>query len=132
MQLACAPSEIKSSEGTEYTFSTDKCTYSIDPLPNFDATRNMMYIGFANYNGDSDHNLNNSKTECKGPNLLLVIWAKSRNVLNKSDKLDLNVLYCKPSYYYQTHEVTEDKTIDIITFEENVAADATVWEVNAK
>ena len=72
-QLACAPSEIKASEGTEYTFSTDKCTYSIDPLPNSNATQNMMYIGLANYNGDSDHNLNNSKTERKGLNLLLAI-----------------------------------------------------------
>ncbi|PUU73742.1 hypothetical protein B9Z19DRAFT_1134558 [Tuber borchii] len=110
----------------------------------------MVFIGFADYNGDSDHNLNNSKTECKGPNLFLATWAKSRNAYNKSDKLDLNALHCKPSYYYQTHEVTvdgtngsilkadsigeranftqQDKIIDIITFERNVAAGATVWQ----
>jgi len=42
----------------------------------------------------------------KDPNLFLAIWAKSRNAYNKSDGLDLNALYCKPSYYYQIHEVT--------------------------
>ena len=86
--------------------------------------------------------------------MFLAIWAKSRNAHNKSDELDLNALYRKPSYHYQIHEATvdgingsilkanpfgeranftqEDKIIDIATFEGNAAAGATVWEVNAK
>ena len=151
-ELTCIPSEIKAVGRTTYMFSTDKCTYSIDPILNQNGTRNMMYIGFSNDNGDLRYHL--TKTECKDPNLFLAVWAKSRNAYNRSDELDLNALYCKPSYYYQTHEVTvngadgyiykidpigertnftqEDKIIDIITFEGNVGAAATASGVNSK
>ncbi|PUU79492.1 hypothetical protein B9Z19DRAFT_1125086 [Tuber borchii] len=151
-ELACTPAEIEASEGTEYKFSTDKCTYSINPLLNPNGTRNMMYIGFANGDGVAHYYLR--EAECKDPNLFLAIWAKSRNANNRSDELDLNALYCKTSYRYQTHEITvdgadgsilkadpvgkrtnftqEDKIIDIITFEGNVGAAATVYGVNAK
>ncbi|PUU73735.1 hypothetical protein B9Z19DRAFT_1094473 [Tuber borchii] len=136
-ELACTPceiKEIKSPNGTEYTFSTDKCVYSTDPLPNPNATRNMMYIWL-------------TEGECREPNLFLALWAKSRDAHNRSDELDLNTLYCKPSYHYQTHEVTvdgtngailravpvggrtnftqEDKIIDIFEFERNVGLVAT-------
>ena len=148
----CIPAEIEASEGTEYKFSTDKCTYTIDPLLNPNGTRNMMYIGFANGDGLASYYLR--EVECKDPNLFLAIWAKSRNANNRSDELDLNALYCKTSYHYQTHEVTvdgadgsileadpvgkrtnftqEDKLIDILTFEGNVGAAATVYGVNTK
>ena len=151
-ELACPPSEIKAVGRTTYKFSTDKCAYSIDPVLNHNGTRNMMYIGFANDNGDLDYHL--TKTECKDPNLFLAIWAKSRNAYNRSDELDLNALYCKPSYYYQTHEVTvngvggsilatipigertnftqEDKIIDIITFEGNLGAAAIAVGVSSE
>jgi len=144
-ELACTPSEINAVQGTSYTFSTDKYTYTIDPFPNPNGTRNMMYIGSTNiYLGkkDSHH-----------PNIFLAIWAKSRNH-NTSDELGLNALYCKPSYHYQTHEVTvdgtdgtilkagpvgertnftqEDKIINIFVFEENVGAAATFPLVNPK
>jgi len=151
-ELACTPSEIKSLEGTEYTFSTDKCTYSINPILNPNSTRNMMYIGFANNDGTALYYLTDAL--CKDRNLFLAIWAKSRNAHNRSDELDLQALYCKPSYHYQPYEVTvdgpggsilkadpvgertnftrEDKIIDILTFEGNVGTAATVAEVNAK
>ena len=62
----------------------------------------MMYIGFVDNNDPLI-------TQCRHPNFL-AIWAKSRNAYNKSGGIDLNALYCKPSYYYQTHEVTVDGT----------------------
>ena len=156
-ELACAPAEIEASRGTEYKFSTykfstDKCTYTTNPLYNPNGTRNMMYIGFAHGNGLTDDYLR--EEECKDPNLFLAIWAKSRSPHNRSDELDLNALYCKPSYYYQTHEVTVDgadgsileadplgkrtnftqgdKIIDIILFEGNLGAASTVDRVYTK
>ena len=151
-ELTCTASEINASEGTAYTFSTDKCTYSIDPILNPNGTRNMWYIGFANNDGTANYYLR--KTECKDPNLFLAIWAKSRNAHNRSDELDLNALYCKPSYHYQLYEVTvdgiggsilkadpvgvrtnftqEDKIIDIIMFEGNVGAASAASGVNPK
>ncbi|PUU73740.1 hypothetical protein B9Z19DRAFT_511586 [Tuber borchii] len=142
-ELACTPCEIKekkSPNGTEYKFSTDKCIYSVDPLPNPNATRNMMYFWLATDTDHDDYEL--AERECKEPNLFLAIWARSRDSHNRSDELDLNTLYCKPSYHYQTHEVTvdgtngailravpvggrtnftqEDKIIDIFEFEKNV------------
>ncbi|PUU79494.1 hypothetical protein B9Z19DRAFT_1125088 [Tuber borchii] len=156
-ELACTPAEIKkkSSEGIEYKFSTDGCAYSIDPLNSFyypNRTRNMMYIGLANHHDLSILPL--ADRECKDLNLFLVIWAKSRNAHNRSEGLDLNALYCKPSYYYQTHKVTvdgadgsiikskpvgertnltqDDKIIDIKIFEQNVDTAATATGVNTK
>ena len=144
-ELSCSPSEInlikKVSEGAYYQFSTDKCTYFGYPIPTSSGTRNMIYLGFGN-----NHSISPAffleKEECKDPNLFLAIWAKSYNRHNRSDELDLNALYCKPSYHYQTHEVTVDGTdgsilkaepvggrtnftqgdgvIDIIMFEGNV------------
>ena len=112
----------------------------------------MMYIGFANGDGLTYHHLTPEK--CKDPNLFLAIWAKLRNAHNRSDELDLNALYCKPSYYYQTYGVMVDgadgsilkvgpvgertnftqgdKIIDIIKFEGNVGTAGTEPKVNAK
>ena len=147
-ELVCTPSEIEAVRDATYKFSTDSCTYSYSPLgPS--GTRSMRYIGFSN-NSANDM----AKSECKDPNLFLAIWAKSRNAYNRSDELDLNALYCKPSYHYQTHEVTvdghyssimkadpvgkrtnftqEDKIIDITLFEGNVGAAATPPQANSK
>ena len=159
-ELTCTPAEIEASGRITYKFSTDKCTETIDPItdpyrkpiPNPNGTRNMMYIGFANGDGLAKHHLTPKK--CKDPNLFLAIWAKLRNAHNRSDELDLNALYCKPSYYYQTYEVTVngadgsilkvgpvgertnftqgDKIIDIIKFEGNVGTAGTEPKVNAK
>ncbi|CUS11873.1 unnamed protein product [Tuber aestivum] len=151
-ELTCTPAEIEALKGNMYSFNTDKCTYTIDPLYNPNGTRNMMYIGFANDDGTGHYYL--PKLTCKDPNLFLAIWAKSHNANNRSDELDLNALYCKPNYHYQTNEVTvegadgsilnavpygertsftqDDKIIDIIVFEGNVGAAATASGVNAK
>ncbi|PUU79490.1 hypothetical protein B9Z19DRAFT_1064195 [Tuber borchii] len=151
-ELACTPAKIESSGEYTYQFSTDKCTSPVYPFVNSNATRNMMYIGFANGDGIGQWYL--TKNDCKDPDLFLAIWAKLRNTYNASDELDLNALYCKPSYHYQTYEVMvdgtdgsilkadpvgertnftqEDKIIDIIMFEGNVGAAATVSGVNAK
>ena len=151
-ELACTPSEIKASEGTRYTFSTDKCRYEIDPLSKPNRNRTMVYIWFPSFGVSFD--LNYEQIGCRGANLFLAIWAKSHNAHNRSDELDLNALYCKPSYYYQTHEVTvdgtngsilkaepvgkrrnftrEDKIIDIDIFEESVGAASTLLDVNPK
>ena len=110
-----------------------------------------MYIRLAN-NGNTRLYL--TKSKCNDPNLFLAIWAKSRNAHNRSDELDLNALYCKPSYHYQTHKVTVDgtdgsiikadpvgeqtdltqgdKIVDIEMFEWNVGAAATPHGVNTK
>ena len=142
------PSEIKAPPRFTYTFSTDGCAYKIDPLYDPNATQTMQYIGFADYYNTP------IKQECKHLNIFLAIWAKSRNAHNKSDELDLNALYCKPSYYYQTHEVTvdgadgsilkagpvgkrtnftqEDKIFDVTTFEGNLGAAAASFAVNSK
>jgi len=154
-ELSCTPSEIEAVEGNIYKFSTDRCTHvgnplsPLPPLPDFNGTRNMMYIGFG-HGGSSFYFFDREK--CKDSNLFLAIWAKSSNAHNKSDGLDLNALYCKPSYHYQTQEVTvdgtngsilkaepvgertnftqEDKVFDIITFEENEGQFGTVDGVN--
>ena len=106
-ELACTSPKIIASMGTKYTFSTDKCTYTIDPIPDPGSTRNMKYIGFTQALGRKLGEVL-AKKECNDPNLFFAIWAKSLNAHNRSDELDLNALYCKPNYYYQTHEVTVD------------------------
>ena len=105
-ELACTRPEIAASMGTKYKFSTDKCTYTVEPIMNPNSTRNMIYIGFTRAEDSPYGPLN--RTECNDPNVFFAIWAKSRNAHNRSDELDLNALYCKPNYYYQTHEVTVD------------------------
>ena len=157
-ELACTPAEIEAS-GTEYKFSADKCTYSIDPLryphgnplSRSNGTRNMVYIRFIN--PDFTRYTRKKKTLCKPPKLL-AIWAKSRKAHNKTDELDLNALYCKPSYHYQTHKVTvdgtdgsitkadpvgertnltqDDKIINIEIFEETVGPASTINRANRK
>ena len=152
-ELTCTPAEIEASWiKNRYKFSTDKCTYTVDPFRNHDGTRNMIYMGFAHNDGLTEYYLR--EAECKDPYLFLGIWAKSRNAHNRSDELDLNALYCKPSYHYQTHEVTVDgadgsileadpvgkrtnftqgdQIVDIKMFEANVGAADTVYGVNAK
>ena len=158
-ELSCTPSEIEAVGGTIYNFSTERCTHVGNPLHprnnslDFNGTRNMMYIGFGN-----SHTIGSShyfdKEKCKDPNLFLAIWAKLPNPNNKGDELDINALYCKPSYHYQTHEVTvdgtdgsilkaecvggrtnftqEDKIIDLATFEGNVGSAATSDAVNSR
>ena len=150
-ELSCTPSEIKDFAGSIYTFSTEGCTHDTSPLSSPNAIRNMAYIGFGNKNYPRNPYFFD-KVECKDPNLFLAIWAKSRNAHNRSDELDLNALYCKPSYHYQTYEVTvdgtdgsilktepvgertnftqEDKIIDIKMFEGNVGQAATASGVN--
>ena len=153
-ELSCTASEIKAVKGTRYQFSTDRCTHISDPFFfSFNRTRSMMYIGFGNSHGAGTNDFFD-KEECKDPNLFLAIWAQSRNAQNKSDGLDLNAIYCKPSYHYQTHEVTVDATdgsilkteplggrtnfsqkdeiIDILMFEGNVGQAATVSGVNPR
>jgi len=111
----------------------------------------MLYIGFPNKNRSAPYFVREAK--CKDQNLFLAIWAKSRNAHNRNNELDLNTLYCKQSYHYQTHEVTvldgadssivkanplgertnfilEVKIINIAIFEGNVAAAATAFDVN--
>ena len=150
-ELACTPAETEASEGTKYKFITDKCTYSIIPFSyrnNYPhRTRNMMYIKFPN--DSSIPYAYPVDGECEDVNLFLAIWAH-----NKTDELDLNALYCKPSYYYQTYKVIvdgadgsiieagpvgertnftqEDKIIDIESFEGNLGAAAVVYGVNRK
>ena len=152
-ELSCTPSEITFFAGSAYTFSTDRCTHISSPLSSPDATRNMIYIGFGNQNYPRNPYYFD-KEKCRDPNLFLAIWAKSRNANNGSDILDLNALYCKPSYHYQTYEVSvdgtdgsilktepvgertnftqEEKIIDTITFEGNVGQAATVSGVNPR
>ena len=149
-ELACTPSEIETAGGATYKFSTDRCTIFWTPIISRNGTRSMHYMGF----GHGSRSCEETKAEHKHQNLLLAIWAKSRNAHNRSDELDLNALYCKPSYHYQTHEVTvdghngsiiktdpvgkrrdftqEDKIIDIDTFEQSVDTAFTPPDSNPK
>ena len=150
-ELSCTPFEMEAVGDTKYKFSTDRCTHVTVPLLCNNLTRNMIYTTFGNqYDPDDVYFFD--KPECRDPNLFLAIWAKSPNPYNKSDELDLNALYCKPSYHYQSYEVTvdgtdgsilkaepvgertsftqEEKIVDIITFEENLGAAATAAGVN--
>ena len=152
-ELSCTPSEIKKAlKGTLYKFSADKCEHYMDSILELNGNRTMMYIGSRNSYGVKPY-YPAGLEECTDWNFL-VVWAKSRNDHNRSDGLDLNALYCKPSYYYQTHKVTvdgtdgsileavpvgeptsftqEDKIINILTFEGIVGAAATLYDVNAK
>ena len=152
-ELTCTPPEITASMGTQYTFSTDKCTHTIDPIFDPNSARNMMYVGFTVPQDLTSHKVLN-KTHCNDPNLFFAIWAKSRNAHNRSDELDLNALYCKPNYHYQAHEVTvdgadgsilktspvgertnftqQDKIIDITMFESSVSSASTALGSNPK
>ena len=155
-ELACAPAEIEYFEELGYGVSVDKCEYVIYPLgndftippSNSSRRRNMIYTQSARLSSQG----NFRSEECE--NLFLAIWANSRNAHNKTDELDLNALYCTPSYHYQTHKVTVDgadgsileadlvgertnltqdnKIIDIEMFEMNVGAAATPHGVNTK
>ena len=158
-ELACAPAEIEYFEDLEYKISVDKCEYLINPLgdgflippSNSSRSRNMIYIQstrVATLGGFGRERV------CEDQNLFFAIWANSRSDHNKVDELDLNALYCKPSYHYQTHKVTvdgadgsiikaepvgertnltqDDKIIDIKIFEENVGAATTFYAVNTK
>ena len=49
-KLACTPSEINISQGTEYAFTRDKCKYTINPIFNPNGTQTMLYIGFPKNN----------------------------------------------------------------------------------
>ena len=159
-ELSCTPSEIEAVGGSIYKFSTERCAHVGNPLNpredlvNFNGTRNMMYIGFGNVVPETGSFYVFDREKCKDPNLFLAIWAKSSNAHNESDGLDLNALYCKPSYHYQTHEVTvdgtnrsilkaepigertnftqDDQVIDIIMFEGNVGRLGTINGVNSE
>ena len=151
-ELACTPSEIEAAGGATYKFSTDRCTIFWTPIISRNGTRSMHYIWSGC--GRTAETSDVTKTERKDPSLFLAIWAKSHNAHNRSDELDLNALYCKPSYYYQTHEVTvdrtngsilkadpvgkrrnftqEDKIIDIEIFEESVGTARAPSDANPK
>jgi len=149
-ELSCSPTEIEFLEGNKYRFSTDHCKYTINPIFDHNGPRTMKYL-WSNSNFFKNHYP--TELGCKDTHFL-AIWAKSRNDNNRSDELDINALLCKPSYHYQTHEVTvegtdgsildsvpvgeptnftrEDKIIDILTFEGIVDGVATDYDVNAK
>ncbi|PUU81906.1 hypothetical protein B9Z19DRAFT_1190850 [Tuber borchii] len=152
-ELSCTSSEINAVDGTRYQFSTERCTYVGDFVHLFpDSTRIMVHIGFGYFGGSDLHFLDRKK--CEDPNLFLAIWAKARNSHNTSDGFDINALYCKPSYHYQTHEVTVDgidgsirkaepvgertnftqkeKIINIIMFESNLGQANTSLGVNSR
>jgi len=113
-ELLCTLSEINALVGGLYRFSTDKCKYNTDPIPDPNGTQAMIYIMSYHKYGLKYNYL--VKTQCKGSTMFLATWAKSRNDHNRSDGLDLNPLYCKPSYDYQTHEVTVDGTFFFFFF----------------
>ena len=158
-ELACAPVEMEYYEKLKYKITVDKCAYLVEPLgdsltippSNSSRARNMIYIR-------SRHavTLVGSPGErvCEDLYLFFAIWADSRSAHYKADELDLNALYCKPSYYYQAHKVTvggadgsiieanpvgertnltqDDKIIDLRMFEENVGTTDTLYSVNTK
>ena len=113
-ELACAPAEIEYFEELYYKISVDKCEYVIDPLwddfgippSNSSRSRNMIYVQSAQIG--TLGGFESKRVVCEDQHLFLAIWVNSRSAHNKADELDLNALYCKPSYHYQTHEVTVD------------------------
>ena len=153
-ELSCNPAKIKAVDDYTFKFSTDRCTHVSYPFSGLNANRSqIMYHGFGNDYNTSGY-LFLTEVECRDPNLFLAIWVKPRIPFNKSHEVDLNALCCKPSYYYQTHEVTVDgtdgsilkadpvgkrtnftqqeKIIDIITFEGIVGQAATASGINSR
>ena len=143
-ELACTPAEVKVSGGMIYAVGMGSVSYN---LPR--AGRQAMW-----YIGSQSTNVGMQQGPIRNLNHFLAIWAKPRNAHNGSDEFDLNTLYCKLSYHYQTYEITvhgpdgsilkadpvgertnftqEDKIINILEFEKDVAwADASI-EANPK
>ncbi|KAG0127965.1 hypothetical protein HOY82DRAFT_624030 [Tuber indicum] len=85
-ELECAPAEMVSLNGTIFHFKLDNFTYPINLLSKRNETRLMIIF--------------------RRTTNFLAIWAKSRNANNSIANLDTNVLNCKSTYYYRTHEVT--------------------------
>ena len=159
-ELACTPAEIEASGENTYKFSTEKCTRAFSNITNWNwneaqnETRDMMYIWFSPSTSAENYDLEMGISGCRDLNLFLAIWANSRNAHNKTSGLDLNALYCRPNYYYQTHEVTvdgtdgsiieaepvgkrtnftqDDKIVDIEAFENIVGVSYTAFGVNTK
>ena len=153
-ELDCTPPKIEPlipGPRDTYQFRTAGYVQYVQPFLT-NGNRTMMYIGFINNGSDAGYRL--APGMCREPNLFLAIWVKSRKVHNNSAQPDINALYCKPSYHYQTLEVTvdgtdgsilkahpvgertnftqEDKIIDLEMFQRSVAGPGTDPRVNPK
>ena len=108
--LNCVPATIiepgENGNGA-YNFTTDNCFYRVDPLPNKNATRNLMYIGHANISGKAERNLR--KSECPVKNIFLGVWAESRLSSSRSTDIDVSGVFCHTKYSYANTEVTIGK-----------------------
>ena len=144
-----APGEF---DGGAYNFTTDGCSYSLNPLPDKNATRNLMYIGFGTNNGTAMWYLR--EPMCRVKNIFLGVWAKSRLPSNRSADIDVVGIFCRTRYSSTDVEITvdatnlsisrfrfitepkpltaEDNIIDTNMFERNFGAGGTSSTVDAK
>ena len=153
--IDCTPATIFEPgqyDGGAYNFTTDGCHYSLDPIPDKNATRNLMYIGFGNNNGTAQWYL--EERNCKVKNIFLGVWAKSRLPSNRSADIDIVGIFCRPRYSYADVNITvdatnlgitkfnftgepktltaEDKIIDTNMFERNLGAGSASSGIDAK
>ena len=101
----CAPATViepGESDGGVYNFTTDGCSYSLDPLPDMAATRNLVYIGYNN--NSTAQRLRES--ECKVKNIFLGVWAKSRLSSTRSTDIDVSGIFCRTRYSYVGANIT--------------------------
>ena len=144
-----APGEF---DGDAYNFTTDGCSYSLNPLPDKNATRNLMYIGFGTNNGTAMWYLR--EPMCRVKNIFLGVWAKSRLPSNRSTDIDVVGIFCRTRYSSADVDITvdatnlsisrfkfitepkpltaEDNIIDTNMFERNFGAGGTSSTVDAK
>ena len=114
--IDCVPANITEpggNDGGAYNFTTDGCSYSFNPLPDQNATRNLMYIGHGNSNGTAPGYL--LKSECRVMNIFLGVWGRSRLPSNRSTDIDVAGIFCRTRYSYADVDITVDETtLDIV------------------
>ena len=153
--IDCTPATIFEPgqyDGGAYNFTTDGCHYSLDPIPDKNATRNLMYIGYGNNNGTAMWYL--EKSHCTVKSIFLGVWARSRLPSTRSTDIDVAGIFCRPRYFYADADITvdatdlsitrfsfiqepkpltpKDKIIDIDIFEQYLAAASTTSFVDTK
>ena len=134
-----------------YNFTTDNCSYRFDPLPNENATRNLIYIGHGNDSGTIERHLRES--ECMVRNIFLGVWAKSRLASSRSTDIDVSGVFCHTKYSYSDADITvrvssssgndsvrfigepkeltmEDEIVNIELFEQYLGAGSTMESSN--
>lgn len=87
------------------------CYVPISPIPPSNGTRNIQYLGFGNWGGQSDWYLPSGSCE-GGQHMFLAIWAETSQGRSEGSVLpadtDIMTVFCTPTYHYTDSEITVD------------------------